>query len=57
MLSSGNSTKTPVFQTAYSFFTKQVQINFSLDIWGANLRNVESLATMRYQQVFHVTWS
>ena len=57
MLSSGNSTTTTVSQTAYSLFTKQVQINCTLDIWGTNPRNVESLDAMRCQQVFHATRS
>ena len=41
-----------VVQTAYSFFTKQVQINYTLDIWGANWRNVESLDALRDQQIY-----
>ncbi len=50
--SSGDSTTTTVTQSAYSFFTKQVQINYTLDIWGANWRNVESLDAIRDQQVY-----
>jgi NodT family efflux transporter outer membrane factor (OMF) lipoprotein len=41
--SSGDSTTTTVTQTGYSFFTKQVNVSFSPDIWGANRRLVESL--------------
>ena len=41
--SSGNSTTTTVTQTGYSFFTKQVNVSFSPDVWGANRRFVESL--------------
>ena len=39
-ISSGDSTTSTVTQTAFSFFTKQVQINYTLDIWGANWRTV-----------------
>ena len=35
-----------------SFFTKQVQINYTLDIWGANWRNVKSLDAIRDQQIY-----
>jgi NodT family efflux transporter outer membrane factor (OMF) lipoprotein len=41
--SSGDSTTTTVTQTGYSFFTKQVNVSFSPDVWGANRRLVESL--------------
>ena len=51
-IASGDATNTTVTQTAYSFFTKQVQINYTLDIWGANWRNVESLDAMRDQQIY-----
>jgi NodT family efflux transporter outer membrane factor (OMF) lipoprotein len=51
-IASGDSTTSTVTQTAFSFFTKQVQINYTLDIWGANWRNVESLDAMRDQQVY-----
>ena len=51
-VASGDSTTNTVTQTAYSFFTKQVQINYTLDIWGANWRNVESLDAIRDQQVY-----
>ena len=46
-LSSGDSTTTTVTQQAYSFFTKQVQISYAPDIWGANLRTVEGLEAQR----------
>jgi NodT family efflux transporter outer membrane factor (OMF) lipoprotein len=52
LLSSGYSTTTTVTQAAYSFFTKQVQIGYTLDIWGATQRSVESLDALRDQQVF-----
>ncbi len=51
-LASGDATNSTVVQTPYSFFTKQVQINYTLDIWGANWRNVESLDAIRNQQVY-----
>ena len=51
-ISSGDSTTSTVTQTAFSFFTKQVQINYTLDIWGANWRTVESLDALRDQQVY-----
>jgi NodT family efflux transporter outer membrane factor (OMF) lipoprotein len=41
--SSGDSTTTTVTQTGYSFFTKQVNVSFAPDVWGANRRLVESL--------------
>ncbi len=41
--SSGDSTTTTVTQTAYSFFTKQANVSFSPDVWGANRRLVKSL--------------
>jgi len=37
-ISSGDSTTTTVTQQRYSFFTKQVQIGYAPDIWGANRR-------------------
>ncbi|MGA8171493.1 MAG: efflux transporter outer membrane subunit [Methylocystis sp.] len=52
-LSSGETTATQTFaQIPYGFFTKQVQINYTLDIWGANWRNVESLDALRDQQIY-----
>ncbi len=51
-IASGDSTTSTVTQTAFSFFTKQVQINYTLDIWGANWRNVESLDAVRDQQIY-----
>ncbi|MGA8170403.1 MAG: efflux transporter outer membrane subunit [Methylocystis sp.] len=51
-LSSGDSTTTTVTQSAYSFFTKQVQISYAPDIWGANLRTVEGLDAQRDMQGF-----
>ncbi len=51
-IASGDSTTSTVTQTAFSFFTKQVQINYTLDSWGANWRNVESLDALRDQQVY-----
>jgi NodT family efflux transporter outer membrane factor (OMF) lipoprotein len=53
LLGAGTTT-TATTQQAYSFFTKQVQISFSPDIWGATRRNVESLEAdadnRRYQK-------
>ncbi|CAN2536160.1 Outer+membrane+protein+OprM [Methylocapsa aurea] len=46
-LASGDSTSTSVTQQAYSFFTKQLQISYAPDIWGANRRAVESLEARR----------
>ena len=51
-LASGDATNSTVVQTPYSFFTKQVQINYTLDIWGGNWRNVKSLDALRDQQVY-----
>ena len=51
-LASGDATNSTLVQTPYSFFTKQVQINYMLDIWGANWRNVESLDAIRDQQIY-----
>jgi len=52
--SSGASTTTTVTQTAYSFFTKQVTVSFTPDVWGGNRRLVESLdaetEVARYQK-------
>ncbi len=50
--SSGDSTTTTVTQTGYSFFSKQVQISYAPDIWGANRRNVEGLEAQRDLQGF-----
>jgi len=51
-LVSGDATNSTVLQTPYSYFTKQVQISYTLDIWGANARNVESLDALRDQQIY-----
>ncbi|HMK89465.1 MAG TPA: efflux transporter outer membrane subunit [Methylocystis sp.] len=51
-LSSGDATNSTVLQTPFSFFTKQVQISYTLDIWGAAARNVESLDALRDQQIY-----
>jgi len=51
-LASGDATNSTVLQTPYSFFTKQVQISYALDIWGATWRNVESLDAQRDQQIY-----
>ena len=60
MLSSADSTTTTVRQVGYSYFTKQVNISFAPDVWGANRRTVESLEAQRevasYQkQAAHLT--
>jgi NodT family efflux transporter outer membrane factor (OMF) lipoprotein len=44
---SGLATNSTVVATPYSFFTKSVQVAYTLDIWGANARNVESLDAQR----------
>jgi NodT family efflux transporter outer membrane factor (OMF) lipoprotein len=49
-LQSADATNSTVVSTPYSFFTKSVQITYTLDIWGANLRNVESLDAQRDAQ-------
>ncbi|MGA8171864.1 MAG: efflux transporter outer membrane subunit [Methylocystis sp.] len=46
-LYSGDATSSTVTQSAYSFFTKQVQISYAPDIWGANRRMVEGLEAQR----------
>ncbi len=51
-LSSGDSTTSTVTQTAFSFFTKQVQISYTPDLWGGNRRTVESLDAQRESQVY-----
>jgi NodT family efflux transporter outer membrane factor (OMF) lipoprotein len=48
---SGDSTSSTVTQTAFSYFTKQVQVGYVPDIWGANRRMVESLDAQRESQV------
>jgi len=51
--SSGETTATQTFsQTPYGFFTKQVQISYTLDVWGANWRTIESLDAQRESQVY-----
>jgi len=49
-LYSGDATTSTVTQSAYSFFSKQVQISYAPDIWGANRRTVESLEAQRELQ-------
>ncbi|TRL32747.1 efflux transporter outer membrane subunit [Methylosinus sporium] len=58
--SSGYSTTTTVTQSAYSFFSKQVNVSFSPDIWGGTRRTIESLEAQKevatYQkQAAHLT--
>lgn len=58
--SSGYSTTTTVTQSAYSFFTKQVNVSFSPDIWGGTRRTIELLEAQQevaaYQkQAAHLT--
>jgi NodT family efflux transporter outer membrane factor (OMF) lipoprotein len=60
VLSSADSTTTTVRQVGYSYFTKQVNVSFAPDVWGANRRTVESLGAQRevaaYQkQAAHLT--
>ena len=50
-LNSGASTTSTLLQTPFSYFTKQVQISYTADIWGANLRLVESLDAQRENQL------
>jgi NodT family efflux transporter outer membrane factor (OMF) lipoprotein len=49
---SADATSSTVTQSAYSFFTKQVQISYAPDIWGANRRTVEGLEAQRDMQRF-----
>ena len=49
-INSGDATSLTVTQSAYSFFTKQVQISYAPDIWGANRRTVEGLEAQRDMQ-------
>ena len=49
---SGNSTTSTVTQSAFSFFTKSVQINYTLDVWGANWRRVEGLEAQHQAQIY-----
>jgi NodT family efflux transporter outer membrane factor (OMF) lipoprotein len=52
ILSSADSTTTTVTQTAYSYFTKQAQVSYAPDVWGANRRTVESLDAQRDIQLY-----
>ena len=51
-LDSGEATNSTLTQTPFSYFTKQVQISYTADIWGANLRLVESLDAQRENQLY-----
>jgi len=42
-LYSGNATNSTVTQAPFSLYTKQVQISYTLDVWGGARRNLESL--------------
>ena len=42
-LYSADATNSTVTQAPFSFYTKQVQISYTVDIWGGARRNVESL--------------
>jgi NodT family efflux transporter outer membrane factor (OMF) lipoprotein len=42
-LYSSNATNSTVTQKPFSYYTKQVQISYTLDIWGGARRNIESL--------------
>ena len=42
-LYSGNATNSTVTQTPFSYYNKQVQISYTLDVWGGARRNIESL--------------
>jgi len=49
---SSDATTSTVTQSAYSFFSKQVQINYTPDIWGGNRRTLEGLEAQRDMQGF-----
>jgi len=51
-LYSGNATNSTVTQTPFSLYTKQVQITYTLDIWGGARRNIESLDAQAENQAF-----
>jgi len=50
-LASDEATNSTLVSTPFGFFTKQVQINYTLDVWGATWRTVESLDAQRDAQV------
>jgi NodT family efflux transporter outer membrane factor (OMF) lipoprotein len=49
---SSDATTSTVTQSAYSFFSKQVQISYTPDIWGGNRRTLEGLEAQRDMQGF-----
>ncbi|ARN83438.1 histidine kinase [Methylocystis bryophila] len=51
-LYSGNATNSTVTQAPFSLYTKQVQISYTLDIWGGARRNIESLDAQAENQAF-----
>lgn len=51
-LSSGDATNSTLLQTPFSYFTKQVQVSYTLDVWGATRRQVESLGAQRESLVY-----
>ncbi|MFY9655336.1 MAG: efflux transporter outer membrane subunit, partial [Methylocystis sp.] len=42
-LYSGDATNSTVTQAPFSYYNKQVQISYTLDVWGGARRNIESL--------------
>ncbi|HTO79121.1 MAG TPA: efflux transporter outer membrane subunit, partial [Methylocystis sp.] len=42
-LYSADATNSTVTQAPFSYYTKQVQISYTLDVWGGARRNIESL--------------
>jgi len=42
-LYSSDATNSTVTQTPFSYYNKQVQISYTLDVWGGARRNIESL--------------
>jgi len=51
-LYSGNATNSTVTQTPFSYYNKQVQISYTLDVWGGARRNIESLDAQAENQGF-----
>ncbi len=53
-LASGDATNSTVVQTPFPFHTEQVQISYTLDLWGANGRKVEGANALREVQVYQL---
>jgi NodT family efflux transporter outer membrane factor (OMF) lipoprotein len=53
-LFSNNLSSDPASQLKYGLYTNQLTVSFAPDIWGANLRAVESLDAVTEQQLFQL---